>query len=135
MRLRGAFSVRGGLSGINSQYLPHISLRNQLLLHKHALMKKTHMKENTRRGYTSNAEGTIQLCCFAQVGWDVTGYQGLFCPLNKPSCDQWLRCIQMVKSSDRGVSVAYIGHYVLKNRGKFHLSFNVFKNIILVRTN
>ena len=24
--------------------------------------------------------------CIAHVSWDVTGYQGLFCPSNKPFC-------------------------------------------------
>lgn len=28
--------------------------------------------------------------CTAHDGWDVTGNQGMFCPLNKPSCDRLL---------------------------------------------
>ena len=26
--------------------------------------------------------------CTAHEGWDFIGYQGLFCPWNKPSCDR-----------------------------------------------
>ncbi len=26
--------------------------------------------------------------CTAHEGWDVTGYQGVFCTSNKPSCDR-----------------------------------------------
>ena len=42
-----------------------------------------------------------------------TGYQGLFCPSNKPSCDQLPGSIQLVKASGRRV-------FVVKNRSHLH---------------
>ena len=30
----------------------------------------------------------VRSYCTAHVSWDVTGYQGLFCPSNKPVCDR-----------------------------------------------
>ena len=42
--------------------------------------------------------------CTAHDGWDVTGYQGLFCPLNKPSCDRLSGCVQLVKAVVGGCS-------------------------------
>lgn len=37
--------------------------------------------------------------CIAHDGWNVTGDQGLFCPLNKPSCDLWLWCVCTIGKS------------------------------------
>ncbi len=41
----------------------------------------------------------------AHVSWDVTGYQGLFCPSNKTFYDRWLGCVRGVKSSGRVVII------------------------------
>lgn len=38
-------------------------------------------------------------------GWDVTGYQGLFCLLNKPSYNQLLEEVQLVKVDGQKVFV------------------------------
>ena len=69
--------------------------------------------------------------CITHVSWDVTGYQGLFCPSNKPFCDRWLGCVQGVKSSGRGVFIGWNGHYYEKSRGEFLFLFTVFKVITL----
>lgn len=47
----------------------------------------------------------------------LTGYQGPFYPLNKPSCKLW-PVIEMCtngqeqRSGEKGVSIAYFGHYM-----------------------
>ena len=53
--------------------------------------------------------------CIAHDGWDVTGYQSLFCPLNKPSCDRGLGCVQLVEAGGRAVFVVKSGHFYLEN--------------------
>ena len=55
--------------------------------------------------------------CTAHEGWDVTGYQGLFCPSNKPSCDRLPGGVQLVKTGGRRVFVVKSGHLYLENRG------------------
>lgn len=32
-----------------------------------------------------SGRGMDRKCCFAHVGWDMTGYRRLFCPLNTSS--------------------------------------------------
>ena len=49
--------------------------------------------------------------CSAHDGWNVTGYQGLFCPLNKPSCGRLPECVQMVKAGGRRVFVVENGPF------------------------
>ncbi len=34
---------------------------------------------------------------FVHDGWNITAYQGLFCPPNKPACDRLLGSVQLVK--------------------------------------
>ena len=72
------------------------------------------------------------LYCFAHVSWDVTSYQSLFCPSNKPFCDRWLGCVEGVKSSGRGCSKVKMVTIVRQNRGNFLFLFTVFKVITLL---
>ena len=60
----------------------------------------------------SGGFGTLELAyCIAHVSWDLAAYQGLFCPLNKPSCDRRLRLCTKVKSKWSGrLSIDYIDH-------------------------
>ena len=79
------------------------------------------------RGNSGETEGTAGtnlfesqkdlLYCFAHDGWNVTGYQGLSCPLNKPSCDRLPGCVQVVKAGGRRVFVVEIGHFYMKKQG------------------
>ncbi len=57
--------------------------------------------------------------CTAYDSFNVTGYQGLFCLLNKPFCDRWLGCIQLIKAGGRGVFVVKSGYFYLENWGDF----------------
>ena len=50
-----------------------------------------------------------QRYCTAHDGWNVTDYQGLFCPLNKPSCDRSPGSVQLVKAGGRRVFVVEVG--------------------------
>ena len=69
--------------------------------------------------------------CIANVSWDAIGYQGLFCPSNKPFCARWFGYVQRVKSSGRGVFIGWNGHYYGENTGNFLFLFTVFKVITL----
>ena len=59
---------------------------------------------------TSMLRASSKIYCTAHGGWDVTGYQGLFCPSNKPSCDRLPGGVQLVKTGGRGVFVVKSGH-------------------------
>ncbi len=48
---------------------------------------------------------------------DATGYQGLFCPSNKPSRDRLPGSVQLVKTGGRRVFIVKSGHLYLENRG------------------
>lgn len=65
------------------------------------------------------------LYCTAHDGWYVTGYQGLFCPLNKP--------VIGLKGSGPGVLIVEIGHFDVNNRGNLYHLVTVFKVITLLR--
>lgn len=50
--------------------------------------------------------------CFAHVSWDVTEYQDLLCPLNKPLVTGGWVVYKWSKVVVGGVSTAYTGHSV-----------------------
>lgn len=68
--------------------------------------------------------------CIAHDGLNVTGYQALFCPWNKPSWIRWLGRVQLVKAGDRGAFVVKSGHFYRKNWGDFEYLVTVFKVIV-----
>ena len=75
----------------------------------------------------------VQYCTStAHVGLNATSYSGLFCSLNKPICDRWLRCIHRVKGSGGRFFIAKIGHQREKNRGNFQFLFVVFRDVTLL---
>ena len=53
------------------------------------------------------------------VSRNVTGYQGLFCLLNRCSCDRLPGCVQVVKAGGPWVFVVEISYFYMKNRGNF----------------
>lgn len=49
--------------------------------------------------------------CTAHDGWNVTGYQGLFYPSNKPSCARLPGGVQLVETGGRRVFIVKSGHF------------------------
>ncbi len=47
--------------------------------------------------------------------WSFTGYQGLFCPANKSSCDRLPGGLQLVKNGGQRMFLVQSEHFFLNN--------------------